>query len=59
MIFIDGEPPVPRIGAPGNFGQYFGRALCTEEVRTPKAKPTWHSFLIVFPDPCIQELCGP
>ena len=41
MVFIAGEPPVPRAGAPGAPLQYFARALSTKEVRTPKAKPNW------------------
>ena len=41
MIFIAGGPPGPRIRAPSRMGQPFDRALSTEEVRTPKAKPNW------------------
>ena len=48
MVFIAEEPPGPRAGAPGAAWQTFARALCTEEVRTPKAKPNWGKKLICF-----------
>ena len=41
MVFIAGEPPVPRAGAPSQAWQPFDRALSTKEVRTLKAKPNW------------------
>ena len=41
MVFVALNGQGPAGEAPGNLQQYLDRALSTEEVRTPKAKPNW------------------
>ena len=41
MVFVALNGRGPAGEAPSNLQQTLDRALCTEEVRTPKAKPNW------------------